>query len=167
MSEEGVAEGSKINETAIRAYLIEYEQCQEGYRHTYTTIWQAGSIFVAASAAILAIAASGQGGVDPAVRVIAPLPFLFWWLGIFRPMHYYGEMKSERLVALETLLNESVPDLTMEHFREYDKERKSESLLHRLVWLSWFRRPRVNEFVNLIGILVLLTEVALLWANYL
>jgi hypothetical protein len=166
MSQEEIGERSKMGEAALRAYLIEYEQCQESYRFTYTTIWQAGSIFVAASAAILAIAASGQGGVEPLVQVIAPLPFLFWWLGIFRPMHHYGELKSERLAKLEKLLNNSITGLKMEHFLTYDQERKSESLLRRLARLRWFWRPRVSEFVNLIGLLLGLAEIALIWVHY-
>jgi hypothetical protein len=164
---DGVARGGGLGPQAFEAYMTEYQQCYESYRHTYATIWQAGSIFVAASAAILGIAASGEGGIDPLVQVIAPLPFLFWWLGVFRPMNRYGELRSERLAGLELTLNAAVPGLRMSHSQTYDRARKSEGFLSRLVRFKWLWRPRVSEFVNLVGVLLALTEIALLWIHYL
>jgi len=156
-----------VSPKAIEVYLAEYAECQESYRHTYTTIWQAGSIFVAASAAILGLAASGSGSIEPLVQVIAPLPFLFWWLGIFRPMNRYGELRSARLAEIEELLNESLPDLKMNHFRQYDTARKGEGSLARIVRFKWLWRPRVSEIVNFVGVVLLGVEIALVGIHYL
>ncbi len=161
------SDAKEFGSKAFEAYLAEYQQCHESYRHTYATIWQAGSIFVAASAAILGIAASGKDGIDPLVQVIAPLPFLFWWLGVFRPMNRYGELRSERAAEIEQTLNASVPGLAMKHSQAYDDARKSEGFLSRLVRFKWLWRPRVSEVVNLVGVLLVLTEVALVWIHYL
>lgn len=145
---------------------MEYEQCMESYRHTYQTIWQAGTVLVTASAAIVALAAS-RGGVDPIAQVIAPVPFLFWWWGIFRPMNRYGERRSKRLAELEKRLNTLVAGLDMGHFIDYDAERKSVGFLRRTARLKWLWQPRVSEVVNLIGIALLGVEGGLIWIHYL
>ena len=147
-------------------YLTEYEQCAESYRHTYATIWQAGGLFGVISGAIVAIG-STEGGLDPIIQVLAPVPLLFWYLGIFRPMNRYGEWRSRRLTDIETRLEEIVPRLDMRHFRQYDRDRKSESRAYRLVTFKWVWRPRVSEMVSVFGTALLVAEVLLIWANYL
>jgi hypothetical protein len=44
----------RLSPEAIQGLTTEYEQCMDSYRHTYATIWQAGGIFIAISAAIVA-----------------------------------------------------------------------------------------------------------------
>lgn len=38
-----------LSREAREGYLVEYHECIDSYRHTYTTIWQAGAIFAAIS----------------------------------------------------------------------------------------------------------------------
>jgi hypothetical protein len=151
---------------ATEVYLKEYEQALGTYRFTYQTIWQAGSIFISASAAVAAIAATRRGGVDPAVLACAPLPFLFWWLGVFRPMNWYGEIHSTRAAELEVILNARVPELRMNHFTTFDLIRKKDKGLRlRLKRVVYRRKPRVSEVVNSAGVLLLAAEAAL-FVNY-
>ena len=75
---------------------LEYEQLAESYRHTYQTIWQAGSVFTAISAALL-VFGSIENGVPGKIyfltKLFWPLPFFFWWLGVFTPMDRYGKIR--------------------------------------------------------------------------
>lgn len=145
-------------------YLKEYEQCSESYRHTYATIWQAGALFGVVSGAIVGLS-SRNGSLAPVIQVLAPLPLLFWYAGIFRPMNHYGEMRSERLAQLEELLADHVPGLEMRHFRSYDIARKGESRMYRVVTFKWIWRPRVTEIVTIVGILLLTAEIVLISSN--
>ena len=147
---------------ATEGYFKEYEQAVGTYRFTYQTIWQAGSVFVTATAAIIAIAASGSGGVDTAVQFLAPLPFLFWWWGVYRPMNRYGEIHSERAAEIEAMLNGMVPDLAMNHFRTFDSIRKTRTGKERLKSFDWVLKPRVSEVVNTLGIGLVAVELLLL-----
>jgi hypothetical protein len=152
---------------AVDLYVVEYEQAMESYRVTYLTIWQAGAVFVTASAVIVAFAASSSGGINPVAQVIAPIPFLFWWWGIFRPMHRYGEMKSRRLQELEAILSEKVVGLEMRHFREYHTARNERSSLSRVARFQWLWQPRVSEVVDVFGFVLLALEAYLVWVHYL
>lgn len=148
---------------ATEVYLKEYEQVLGTYRFTYQTIWQAGSIFISATAAIAAIALTRDGGVDSAALAAAPLPFVFWWLGVWGPMNRYGEMHSTRAAQLEEILSWSVPGLTMTHFTTFNAKRKEHTV-------KWFKRvvregkPRVSEIVNAAGLLMLAIWAALILA---
>ncbi len=121
-----------LSEQAFQAYLLEYEQRVESYRHTYETIWQASALFAALSAGVLAFRDS-----IPHANLLAPLPVIFWFLGIYRPMNRYGEMRNDRLVEIETLLSAHVPDLEMRHFRTYSKRRKRSRSLRYVVTFEW------------------------------
>lgn len=153
-------------DATFAGYLTEYQQCAESYRHTYATIWQAGGLFGIVSGAIVAIG-STEGGLDPIIQVLAPLPLLFWYLGIFRPMNRYGEWRNERLSEIEATLQAIVPGLDMRHFRQYEAGRKRESRTRRLVTFKWVWRPRVSEIVAIFGTALLGAEVLLVWVNYL
>lgn len=144
-------------EQRLETYRVEYEQCMESYRHTYETIWQAGAVFAAISAGIVAFGGGDDGDLDPVIQLLAPLPFLFWYLGVFRPMNRYGERRSDRLKAIEETLHQLV-GADLRHFREYDAERKSEPRVHRLVTLKWIWRPRVSEVVSILGVSLLVVE---------
>ncbi|OXY99963.1 hypothetical protein BEK98_01845 [Streptomyces diastatochromogenes] len=94
----------------------------ESYRHTYATIWQAGGLFVAISAGVLAL---GKGSY---IVALAPIPIAFWYFGIFLPMNRYGEIRNARLVDIEKKLNETVPGLKMEHYGRLSKFRSEKRL---------------------------------------
>lgn len=161
-----MSDAKLLDPEARRALLVEYEQCMESYRHTYQTIWQAGALFGAISAAVLAISAKGGGSTvviamhqatstytsTPSssgfwVSVAAPVPFLFWYLGIFLPMNGYGEVRAERLAAIEGLLNDGTPGLTMAHYVSYNQSRKPARGLRRVIAFKR-TRFRVHEVVN-------------------
>lgn len=151
--------GAPLSEEARQAHLVEYEQCMESYRHTYATIWQAGALFAAISAAIVALGGSDSGAtgfhVPAAIEVLAPLPFLFWWLGIFRPMNRYGELRNDRLAQIESLLNAGIPGCAMSHFSGFSTSRKAGyKLWRRVLTLQVLWRPRVYEVVNICGLTV-------------
>ena len=99
-----------LSADARDALLTEYRECMASYRHTYATIWQAGGIFTAISAAVVALSAKltlGEAGAGKPdlLALLAPIPFLFWWWGIFRPMNRYGEWRNDRLVEIEDELS--------------------------------------------------------------
>lgn len=158
-----------LSQEAREALLVEYRECMASYRHTYTTIWQAGGIFSAISAALLAFAAkvgsAGPGSFDNAglLLVLAPIPFLFWCWGVFRPMNRYGEWKNDRLVEIERELGNATPGLAMRHFVRFSEERKGESVFARLVTFKWILKPRVRDIVYLVFIVTLLAECILAW----
>lgn len=88
----------------LELFKLEYEQLAEGYRHTYQTVWQAGSVFMVISTVLLALGATDYAeahGFELLIRWIWPLPFFFWWLGIFTPMDRYGKIRLQRLQELE------------------------------------------------------------------
>jgi hypothetical protein len=147
-----------LSAEAFQASITEYEQCMESYRHTYETIWQASALFAAISAAIVAFG-DRIGSVSD---LIAPLPVIFWYLGIFRPMNRYGEARNDRLVEIEESLSRAIPGLDMRHYRRFSALRKSESGLRRALTLQWLRRPRVKEVVTIFGVSLIALEVYLL-----
>lgn len=171
----------KLSRGAVNAYLVEYQQCMESYRHTYATIWQAGSIFAAASAALIAFSSKSDGALPWWIQLLAPMPIIFWWWGIFWPMNRYGEWRSNRLKTIEGLLSEggAASDLHMEHFRHFDRARKGdaqegESLKSRAFriykgrfkTLKFIRAPRVSEIVFLFGLAIVLLELYLTMKNW-
>lgn len=162
---------SQLSSEAFQAYLVEYEQCMASYRHTYATIWQAGSIFAAISAAIIAIssvvATRNSASVPPLIQVLAPIPVLFWYHGIYRPMNRYGELRNDRLVQLEQLLNDNIAGLQMNHFRSFSHFRKGEPRLKRILKFKWLWKPRVHEIITIFGVILTLIEVYLVWIYYL
>lgn len=161
-----------LSEEALKAYLTEYQECMDSYRHTYTSIWQAGAIFAAISAAIVAFT-KGSGSTDgsvniaPWVQVLAPIPLLFWWWGVFMTMNKYGEERNDRLVEIEERLSEpTIPGLEMWHFRRFSRNRKNESIWRRILKFKWLWRPRVKEVVTIFGMAILLLEAFLLWKHW-
>jgi hypothetical protein len=170
--EELITEPTTLRPQAFQAYLIEYQQCMENFRHIFATIWQAGALFAAISAGILAFSGSPilgntLTGIPPLIQVLVPIPVIFWYLGIYRPMNRYCELDNDRLVQIEHLLNNAVPGLEMSHFRTFSSSRKKEGFVKRLVRFKWLLKPRVVEIVTLFGCSLILTEIYLLWANYL
>lgn len=156
-----------LSPEAIEAYLTEYRECMESYRHTYTTLWQAGGIFAAISAALVSFAEKGGSGITPLIQVLSPIPVLFWWRGIFIPMNRYGERRNTRLVQIEeTLSDPAIKGLQMRHFRDYSNFRKGEGRITRLVKFKWLWQPRVIEIVTIFGYALLALEIYLIANNY-
>lgn len=155
--------GSRIGQSgmsleALTGYLAEYHECMESYRHTYETIWQAGGVFAAISAGLVAFGDRGEGGALALGQVLAPLPVIFWYLGVFRPMNRYGEMRNDRLKDIEAILD-VIPGLEMRQVRGYTQARKAQSRLGRMLRL----RFRVSEIVTVFGLGVLVTQIILAW----
>lgn len=156
------------SEQKVTAYLTEYEQCQESYRHTYQTIWQAGAIFVAVSAGIVALWDKSKG-FSPWMIILAPLPFLFWYVGIFRPMNKYGELRRGILRDIERTLNKLIPGLSLKHFSEYYdygvemrvQFRKRFKGKNPLRWFGALAGLPVSYVVNALGVMV-----GLFWLVY-
>jgi len=155
-----IEEGSYIpvRPATIKAKLTEYEQCMECYRHTYATIWQAGALFTAISALMVPLMGSintsnNASEISRFILVIAPLPFLFWVLGIFWPMNAYAEKRAKLLANMEQWLNKRLPGLKMEHFREYNEMRRKP--------LRERKRLRVHQVVYFFAFLVLSLELYL------
>lgn len=117
----------KHNESQLQMYLTEYKDCADSYRHTYQTIWQAGAIFIAASSIIVAWALRGTG-FTPLPALLAPLPFLFWFLAIFLPMDAYGHFRSEHLEEIEEKLNSPPYCLSVSHYTKYNRLREAKKL---------------------------------------
>lgn len=152
-----------LSPEAFQASITEYEQCMESYRHTYETIWQASALFSAISAAIVAFGDRIGSFSD----LIAPLPVIFWYVGIFRPMNRYGEARNDRLVEIEESLSRAIPGLDMRHYRRFSTLRKSESGLRRALMFRWLTRPRVKEVVTIFGVGLIALEVYLLVREFL
>lgn len=92
-------------ELFLKAFLEEYKECVQSYRHTYQTIWQAAGIFLAISAGFFALAVRDSAISIELVRFLAFLPFLFWFWGIFVPMNSYGKIREKAIVEIEKHIN--------------------------------------------------------------
>jgi hypothetical protein len=147
---------TKLDQQAFDAYLAEYAQCAATYMSTYSTIWSAGALFTAATAGLLVVAGLQSGPIRAAL-VFAPLPFLFWYLGLFRPMNRYAELRTKRLESIEGYLSKRVPDLEMRHFRDFNEIRKNQK------GLDMFFDTRVHVVVSMFFWLVVGVEMYLLW----
>ncbi len=112
-------------------------------------------VFIAISAALVALSTSKDlPEIPPLIQILAPIPIIFWYFGIFRPMDNYGQLRSKRLGIIEELLNNGIPDLYMCHFIEYNYDRnKPKNLFEKL------NHPRVHEFVAFFGILISIIEI--------
>ncbi len=126
-SDEALSEMKGRSETQLQAYLTEYKDCADSYRHTYQTIWQAGAIFIAASALITAWTLRTTG-FTASSALLAPLPFLFWFLAVFLPMNAYGEFRSEHLERIEKKLNAPPYRLDVNHYTKYNTLRQQRGL---------------------------------------
>jgi hypothetical protein len=135
-----------LSAEALQAYLVEYQQCLESYRHNYATIWQAGAVFAAISAVLVTF------GKGEHIGLIAPAPVIFWYLGIFVPMNRYGEIRNQRLVNLEEYLSNTIPGLDMRHCRTFTSSRKMKTTMRRLLSLEVITRPRVSEVVTALAL---------------
>lgn len=142
----------------FEVFKLEYENLAEGYRHTYQTIWQAGSVFMSVSAALLAFGSGGAvGDMTTIIRLIWPLPFFFWWLGVFTPMDKIAKKRRRRLEALEKITRDD-PGFwghKMNHFSaDFDapdtKKKRPKLILLKNVHVGWM--------VDIFGIII-----ALVW----
>mgnify|MGYP001294805292 CR=1 FL=1 len=162
----------KLSSEAFKAYLVEYEQCMQNYRHTFATIWQAGALFAAISAGIIAFAGLSpightSTGLTSLILVLVPIPIIFWYLGLYRPMNRYCEQDNDRLVQIEEFLSSIIPGLDMRHMRVLSSSRKGETFIKRLLRFKWLLKPRVVEVVSIFGIIMIIIETYLLWVYYL
>jgi len=156
----GFSMPSLLPESVIQCYLTEYQECMDSYRHTYATIWQAGSVCAVIAAGLITIVGKTAGGGIPWwVQVSVPALILVWWWCIYRPMNHYAEMRSDRLGVIESILNCALPRLEMRHFSDYNAERKGRFsvrlMLRRLWWL------RVSYGVTFLCLLLVVVEVLL------
>jgi hypothetical protein len=144
----------------FESFKLEYGHLAEGYRHNYQTIWQAGSVFMAISAALLVLGSSTvnhPSGIDQLIKWIWPLPFFFWWLGIFTPMDRYGKLKLQRLQELEKLTqnnSERWPH-RMENFTYENRLIKRQKLI-------CFPTLRVGHMVDIFALIILLVWIGLI-----
>lgn len=151
-------------EHKVTAYLTEYQQCQESYRHTYQTIWQAGAILIAASFLIITFWDKSVG-ITPISVALASVPFLIWWWAIFRPMDWYGQIRRKRLEDLEVYLNRLIPGLKLEHFQRLRQEREQDRSTWEKIWHT-ITTPAVHWAVNVLGLAVLAVFVLAVLAIY-
>jgi hypothetical protein len=174
---------SGLSDQAFRAYLLEYEQCAEGYRHAVSTIWQASAVVAAITAGVLAFAFSGGSkadGLSSIAQSLALLPMIVWCFGIYRPLNRYAERKCDVLCRIEERLNRATPGLYMHHFTDYRDHRKGNDqtrsepkkqehyrLWNRVRTLKILREPRIVEVVTTCGVGLLALEVVLLAESYL
>lgn len=143
----------------LELFKLEYQHLAEGYRHTYATIWQAGGVLTAISAALLAF--KGSPGINSSTNLVMwiwPLPFFFWWLGIFTPMDRYGKLRLQRLQELEELTQKEGKfaywGYEIKHFAYMSEKLKTTQKL-----LSW-AKLRVGYMVDVFGIIILITWIA-------
>jgi hypothetical protein len=148
---------SAIHQSQVfEGYLTEYKECTESYRHTYATIWQAGGLFTAISGGIIALWGTRSTSIPLITWVLGPLPILFWYQGIFRPMDRYGEARRKRLKQLEEKMALLVPGLNMKHFSTPDTGEGQG------VFRKFLCTPRVKYTVHLLGIGLLAFETILI-----
>jgi hypothetical protein len=136
--------------------LTEYSECADTYRHTYQTIWTAGSVLFAVSGGILGLLSHATATVDARVLAIALVPIWFWYLAVFRPMDRYGKMRRARLAAVEKGLNAAIPSLGMAHFSDSDilDTKSADRKWWQKLPCAFVCRPRVGWYVNLVGLLI-------------
>lgn len=132
-------------------YLKEYSECMESYRHTYQTIWQASSFFIAVTAALIAYSTYIN---NLTLKLISFIPYIFWWLGIFTPMDRYGKIRFNRLVKLENIINSLIPNLNINHFRLLNKEQYFTNK-HKLFFKKLY--IPVGIWVDLFVLIIILT----------
>jgi hypothetical protein len=160
-----------LSDQAFRAYLLEYEQCAEGYRHAVSTIWQASAVVAAITAGVLAFAFSGGSkadGISSMAQTLALLPMIVWCFGIYRPLNRYAERKCEVLCRIEERLNRATPGLYLNHFTDYRDHRKGQgqTLWIRVRTLKILKEPRIVEVVTACGFGLLALELVLLIESY-
>ncbi len=141
-----------LQQRVFEGYMAEYTECAESYRHTYATIWQAGSVFAAISAGVLAVWGQRPDPLSSAVVMLALLPVVYWYQGIFRPMNRYGEGRRSRLKLLERELARLVPGLHMSHFSS-DSSSDAKPNLRNLLWM-----PRVVWYATGLGMTLSVAE---------
>jgi hypothetical protein len=177
----GVHEASQaqsLPDRAFQAYLVEYEECTESYRHAVSTIWKASAVVAVISAGVLAFAFSTDSGMDSGAssfaQALALLPMIVWCFGIYRPLNRYAELKCDRACRIEELLSEQVVGLEMRHFRDYRDYRKGQSVTGTMSGMTrrevlrreWTRvwtlrivtQPRIVEVVTACGIGLIVLE---------
>jgi hypothetical protein len=169
---------ASLSDRAFQAYLVEYEECTESYRHAVSTIWKASAVVAVISAGVLAFAFSADSRMDPGAssfaQGLALLPMIVWCFGIYRPLNRYAELKCDRACRIEELLSERVVGLEMRHFRDYRDHRRGQSvtgtlsgLTRRQVWSREWNRlwtlrivtePRIVEVVTACGLGLVVLE---------
>jgi hypothetical protein len=166
------AKASDLSDQAFRAYLLEYEQCAEGYRHAVSTIWQASAVVAAITAGVFAFAfseGSKAEGISSIAQALALLPMIVWCFGIYMPLNRYAERKCEVLCRIEERLNQAIPGLFLHHFTDYRDHRRGQgqSLWFRVRSLKVLTKPRIVEVVTACGFGLLALEVGLLADSFL
>jgi len=125
--------------------LQEYQVCANGYTHTYSTIWQVGSIAAAIAAGLLtfgpqkltnlAISPENRILTNFAFPIVASLPLFVWLIAIFDPMDRYGKIKLQRLIQIEAELA-ILTEAQICHFKVFDEQ--------SLVWVGVRKRVLIT-----------------------
>jgi hypothetical protein len=119
--------GTQSNKLKVQCLLDEYKECAECFRHTYATIWQSGVLFATFSAAVFGFFFSFQDKLNvimPILPFISLSSIIIWCLMVFEPMNHYGDIRATRCGQIEEELSKIVPNLSMNHFRNYDGSKR-------------------------------------------
>jgi len=95
----------ELSEQEIKILLTEYEQANDFYRHHDIMGWTMATIFIPASFAILAYAATIEKHYLP--LSIASVAILLVWIGMFLRMSDYTTPRRTRIYELEGKLGMS------------------------------------------------------------
>lgn len=142
----------KDGKLIVQCLLQEYRECATCFRHTYSTLWQSGALFATFSAAIFGFFFSFQEELSiylPYLPFIALSSMILWWLMIFEPMNHYGDVREKRCAQIEQELSNLVPDLNMNHFRNYGTSKR------RFLRVRWGTRILAIIIIALMALLVL------------
>ena len=131
----------------VQAYLTEYEQAWQGFRHVYETAWQVFAAIAAISTALLVLSYVVDGQVRSAAQLAASIVILFWALGMYLPMHHYGDQRAKRAEEIETALQCLGIHMKLAH--EYRS--RADTLLWKALQVRWL--------VALLGLLSLVVVV--------
>jgi len=130
----------------IDLYRMEYEYCVSSYHNIYEEIWKIFSYLSAISGAVLVF---GREYFSAGMTVfVSMLPLIFWFLGVYLPMDRYGNMRSERLAAIEEILNRDF-GVTLRHFLTL-RGKAQWGLTHKFGF-GW----RVRTAVKVFGVIVI------------
>lgn len=135
-------------ELAIQLYKMEYEQCVSSYHNIYQEIWKIFSYLTAISAAVLIF---GREYFSPGIALaVSMLPLIFWFLGVYLPMDRYGNMRVDRLAAIEKRLDDDY-GVSLSHFIAM-RGKACWPLIHPKFGVGW----RVRRAVWVLGVFVVL-----------
>lgn len=148
-----------VIETRFKGIQLEYQQCADSYRHTYATLWQAGAVFALISAGILALSKTDTGDIRWVMLLCSPIPILFWYQSIFRPMDRYGRRRRDRLAEIEGKLNSLIDSLGMNHFSSLQIGKQG--VFSRKNFRDFFKEPRVSQCVHVFAVIGLILWILL------